>query len=377
MRCPLRSRIAKPKNLNRSLIAKFWSYKAPWHTLVVAVFITATLTTIQRTLASDASKLPTLIVSGDYGYQSFELRELPKGTRIDARGAVFRLSNSSNPNPRAGHDCKAGTEPVNRYPVKLRDIDALHLLGARVTGEVPQNSDWKPTYCNSSAVTVFGSDSVVLEGLRIDKAWDGVRFTRKSRGFTLTRSWISRTRDDCIENDQLRSGTIQDTLFDGCFYGISVDPAKKKINLKSAQELTLNAVLMRLTPYSYRNRATHGMPFKTHEKSPQLNIHNSLFAFETPDLIGYRRLARAWQKLDDCSNNVILWFPSEPIPDAFKMPPAHCFRIVKGVKARTYWERAKKNWIDCHPEIVRFAMDPKSEPAKCRKGDYGGRLSSN
>ena len=45
-------------------------------------------------------------------------------------------------------------------------------------------------------------------------------------GFVLRNAYISNVRDDCVENDVLSGGLIEDSLFDGCYMGLSVDPAR-------------------------------------------------------------------------------------------------------------------------------------------------------
>src|SRR5207249_8516892 len=38
-------------------------------------------------------------------------------------------------------------------------------------------------------------------------------------------AWLTYVRDDCVENDHVQPGLIDDSLFDGCYVGISERPS--------------------------------------------------------------------------------------------------------------------------------------------------------
>ncbi|MGI9423066.1 MAG: hypothetical protein ACR2PA_07725 [Hyphomicrobiaceae bacterium] len=245
------------------------------------------------------------------------------------------------------------------------------MIGGTVRGEVPQASDWLNTYCNSAAIGLRESANATVEAVRVHRAWDAVRFSKNSPEFSLAGSWISKARDDCVENDQLKSGVIQDTLFDGCFYGISMDPARNVPLPSSVHEvLVLESVIMRMATYLARGRKVQGVPFKAHPSSPKLRIYNSVFAFDNPHVVGLRRLARAWRKTIGCRNNLILWMTDGPLPHDFPLPPS-CFRIVKGDSAMALWDRVRNNWINCHPNVGRLRDDPTSRPEQCESKLFG------
>ena len=239
------------------------------------------------------------------------------------------------------------------------------------TAEMPTPTvvpaDWLNTYCNSAAIGIRESPNATVQAVRVHRSWDAVRFSKESPDFILTGSWISYARDECVENDQLKSGIIQDTLFDGCFYGISMDPAQNLPPASSTEEiLVLDRVIMRMATYLARGRLVQGVPFKAHPSSPKLRIFNSVFAFDHSHVVGLRRLARAWNKTIECKNNILLWMVSEPFPPNFP-PPPKCFRILKGDEAMTSWARLRDNWINCHPDIDRLHNDPVSRSEDCRK----------
>ena len=46
--------------------------------------------------------------------------------------------------------------------------------------------------------------------------------------------------------------------------------------------------------------------------------------------------------------------------------------ILKGAEARAEWNRAKRNWINCHPNVARTPDDPVSKPERCVANAFGG-----
>lgn len=328
------------------------------------VFATCLFLIVCINCSASQEKLDVTL-AGDYEYTPKRVKRLDGGSSIDARTASFLVSNSRNQNPTIDRDCNVGELATNNYPLIIDGSPNVTLVGGRFRGQVPQLSDWRSTYCNSSAILVRDSPAATIKGVRIDQVWDAIRFASASKGFTLAGSWISRARDDCVENDYLVAGGIQDTLFDGCFYGISIDPGRTKDRSGVGEEFTLDRVLMRMTPYSYKGQLVHGMPFKTHPLSPRLSIRDSIFAFESANVIGEGRLSRAWEILNKCSNNLLLWFPETPIPSAIAKPPEHCFRVLTGRQAKIMWEKERENWIACHPEVPRLEIDSDKTVTQC------------
>ena len=74
------------------------------------------------------------------------------------------------------------------------------------------------------------------------------RFGPAGDGTVLRNAYISNIRDDCVEADYLSAGRIEDSLLDGCYAGISVDPVTRP-SPKNPEPLVLDGVLMRLKPF--------------------------------------------------------------------------------------------------------------------------------
>jgi hypothetical protein len=345
--------------LRRSAVVTFSGWQRPW----VVFFLWLA--------ACDPLVAETLKLSGDYGYDPYIVKALPPGTLIDARAARFRVANSKSAAPYSGEDCESGSLPINPYPLRIYDSPGVLLLGGRFDGEVPLESDWVFTYCNSVAVGIWDSPNVSVQDIRARQAWDAIRISRESQYFTVQDVWLSNIRDDCVEDDFLRSGLIIDVLFDGCFSGVSVRSTGDRADDGSKESLTLAGVLLRLESFLYKGEMKHGAPIKADTRSPRIEVHDSVFALNDGKVLSRGQLASAWDKIGDCRNNVVLWTSDKPWPDKLPKPPA-CFRVMQGGEARELWERARQNWIDCHPSVPHFDDDPAADPSQCDESFYGG-----
>jgi len=295
------------------------------------------------------------------------------GSALDARRAIFTVANSRNPEPTADQDCNHGILPVNRYPLLIEQQDRTAIVGGLFLSRVPQSSEWRVTYCNSSVITFEGVPNGVVDGVRITGAWDAIRIGRGSPGLLIDNSWISNARDDAVENDFLQTGTVRDTLIDGAFQGISVKPRKDSdAGDASNQTVTLSGVLLRLQQYSYKEGRRFGALTKSDQRAPRFRVLNSVVAVDYADGQSYPQFwATSWSKLTGSSNNLFLWLSDAPIPDFVPLPPSN-FRLLRGQAARDAWNRAKRNWINCHPKLARLPSDPRSNPDACIPNSWGG-----
>ena len=291
---------------------------------------------------------------------------------LHVKDTVWYLSNSKNANPTWENNCTVGDLLTNKYPIGLVGHDYFTFIGGMVVGEVPQHSERRPTYCNSAAVTVQKSTNTSIQNIRIDGVWDAVRFERDASNFSLESSWISNVRDDCVENDQVKSGKIIDVLFDGCFVGISVAPGniEKYTNLDVPAVVELDKVLMRMKAYPHRKsqdhllEETHGYPFKGSKLNPSFIINNSVFALEVDSFEGLGRWTSVIDNTIECNNNIILWMSNVKLPEYLNSFPS-CYKVIIGERAISIWKQLKSNWINCHSDIQRLDDDPVSDIDSC------------
>lgn len=318
----------------------------------------------------------TVLLTGDLGYAPQVVGELTSGATVDAQSAMFRVANSGNPAPSTALPCDSGDLVVNRYPLQIRESPDVTLRGGLFAGEVPLAADWQDTYCNSAAIGLRDSPDAILEGFRMRRVWDALRISKDSGRFLMRGAWISESRDDCIENDYLNAGVVEDMLLDGCFAGLSMRPPKGEDRDPDSGAVVLRGVLMRMQTYLYKGEMREGPPFKVNETGPKIEVHDSIVAMADAQNVSKQRLSIGWARIGQCSGNLLLWTADAPWPEDFASPPA-CFRLVEGAEARAIWQEARQNWIDCHPNIARFPEDPESSVGDCTLGAYGGKYMHN
>lgn len=310
-----------------------------------------------------------VVVMTNFGFTEYELEGVGANTTIDARQSSFVVANSKNTNPTQSATCSSGNLTTNPYPIQLRDSSGIAFVGGIINGQVPQSSDWAYTYCNSATIGIWNSPNAIVDGLRASRGWDGFRFNDGTTNWKLTNSWVSEYHDDCIENDEGRTGLIKDVLFDGCYMGLSMAPGTSE----SGAVVTLDGVLLKMKSYLTEGVVGNGSPFKFDEETTaQLVIKNSIIAYDSSTLISVRRTGRAWNKVKECSNNQLLWMSDAEMPSDYPTPPS-CFQIVKGQAARDLWQKARTNYINCHPLLKRLSTDPVSDSTKCDANFYGGK----
>lgn len=331
---------------------------------------------------------PTVTETGDNGYVQYRPAVgAIAGEVVDMRTASWIVQNSYNDNPTELNDCNNGANTIQEYPVNIDGQDNVWLVGGLIYSEVPQVGEWKAVYganneCNSTALLIRASDNAQAIGWRIMGAWDafGVGFNPDITGddatdFSLRRSWISNVRDDCVENDQLRSGTISDVLFDGCFVGFSLRPvdADPQGSQQFNHKVVIDSVYLRLKLYDYRTRYTDplqtnisGHVFKSSGKAPSVEIHNSVFAYSSDTVIhSDSDITYMTERMVACTNNKLLLLTNDAFPAFFDLYPDSCFTKFRGQEAIDLWDSLKQNWINCHPDVRRDVTDPTSTAANC------------
>jgi hypothetical protein len=319
----------------------------------------------QSTLNRSGNKV---VLSESYGYTPYTLKGPPSGTTVDARSASFLVANSKNSNPTSSNTCSSGSLQTNPYPIQLIDSSGIGIVGALVNGQVPMQSDWEFTYCNSASIRFANAPNAIVDNVRVTRSWDSIRFSSGSGNWTIKDSFVSESHDDCIENDEGRTGLVKDTLFDGCYMGLSMAPG----NVQSGGVVTLDGVLMKMKAYLTEGAVVDASPFKFDETSNKIIVKNTIIAYDNANLKSTQRTQRAWNKMQSCSNNLILWLPDQAMPSDYPTPPS-CFQIIKGQAARDLWTRARQNWINCHPKTRLASGDVAGNASQCDPTFWGGK----
>jgi Ca2+-binding RTX toxin-like protein len=326
-----------------------------------------------------------IVLTSSYGYTPYTISSgMSAGSTVDASAASWIVNN----------DQDGGT--TNAYPFKMSHAgQGTHLIGGTIKGEVSQTASWEDIYYwpdgshnNSVAVRVENSPGAIVTDWRIDSAWDGIRPSRDSDKFLIEDVWISHSRDDAIENDDVLSGTIRDSLLEDNFVQVSLGDGD--ITNRENNVVTFDGVLMKSQEYNYKGEYNHNSPIKMYTKeegvSPNLRFIDTVMAITNVDHNGYERLQQAWDKTIESHGNVFLNLSDEPLPADYPKPPSG-WTILQGQAARDYWEQARADWIARHeagdtdpaptpiptPEpIPEPTPTPTPEPAPAPKPTFSG-----
>jgi hypothetical protein len=273
---------------------------------------------------------PLVTLSGTPA-KTYKNRSLAPGTRIDARKATF-LSSSSN-----------------RYPLALGGGADVCLAGGKVQGNYDRELSWETMHKTNNAGVAFKSPATV-EGIRIDNVTDGIRPEGKGP-FTIRRTWLSYIRDDCVENDHLQGGVIEDSLFDGCYVAISERPTKAILRhgVDGRDDLlTIRGSLLRLQPmpgprHGGASERGNGVFFKWNKLATKLALYDNVFMAETVAQDGTKHM-RIPERLVGCANNTMVWLG----PGEYPAPLPDCFKVTK---ERSTWDKAVRDWRQRHPDV--------------------------
>jgi len=326
------------------------------HRRTVGAFVfVALLATACRPTATDlvaeeclGRLAPPLVVSGTH-VSRYEA-SLPTDGVLDARSATF-LGTTPGPNP---------------GPVKLEaPTTGVCMVGAdiRFTNDFTTTSwnDWHDAY----AMTIRHPEFTSV-GLRIDNAGDGIAFTDGADDFRVTGARMTRMHDDCIQNDAMRGGLIEDSFLT-CYSGISARGYDDYVFDGGDATLTVRNTLMwarrmPTVPSDYGTTAGHVGWFKFSYSPvqegipPRLDLVNVTLRVDAPPLPGHSLdLPPGYRDPDDptvrlpwpmtCSNVTIVWTGAGPFPGTY--PPCVTLTTDVGV-----WNSRLAAYEADHPDDI-------------------------
>jgi len=286
-----------------------------------------TTTTILTSTCLDGSG-PLVTLSGTLSTAYYN-QGLPAGTCIDARAVAFLAS------------------PTLRYPINLDGGDGCGIVGGAVLGQYDRTWTWDQMHTINNAGIAFNNSAFTIDGLRVDNVEDGIR-PQPGTGFTVRNAWLSYVRDDCVENDHVQPGLIDDSLFDGCYVALSERPSPAIAASGwdgRGQLVTVQNSLIRLQPMP---GPRNGLPtdlgngefFKWSDVATNLELDNNVFMAEQVSQDGADQMGVP-STLVSCSNNVMVWLGNGPYP----APLPACFTVTTD---RSVWDAAVANWLARH-----------------------------
>lgn len=279
---------------------------------------------------------PVITIRGDQSKQYHtKSRPLPENGIVDARTATW--------------------VQVDDYPVVLEGGPDICFSGGTVMGEYPYSTDWE-TMHDTAGFTFRSTGNTTVENFRVHNYGDGISFSRgiPSYSFHIIGAHMTHIRDDCVQNDYMYSGLIEDSLFDGCYSAFSAQQGSSENHDGSQNIWTISNSLIRLEPMEkvYEDRGLipgHGAFFKWNRDdntSPQLSLHNNIFRADQPSNSN-RGLGVPEGKLVSCTDNIVVWLGDgaypDPLPTTFNGQP--CFTITTD---RTVWDNAVWSWMNRH-----------------------------
>ena len=232
------------------------------------------------------------------------------------------------------------------YAIAAGGTRRICVSGGLIEGTWANATSWKTMH--GTGAIVLDAPGATVEDVRIHGYGDSIRLVDRSQNFTVRRVNLSFSRDDCIENDWLHSGTVSDSLLDGCYNAFSARTYAGQNHVSNGDNhvWTVRNSLVRLQPmprtYKGHGPGTAGF-FKWDKLSPKIVLTGNVFRADMPaSSVG---LGIPAGKLARCSHNVMVWLGNGRYPD----PLPRCFRVTRDVRV---WNRAAARWLRHHASVA-------------------------
>ena len=237
---------------------------------------------------------------------------------------------------------------VDPWPVTPTGSGSICWNGGSIVGTWTLDTAWD-VFHHTGGFN-FANPNSVIENVRVHNYGDAINVRDGASNWTVRGAHTSFIHDDCLQNDYLNSGVIADSLFDGCYVGISTRPSSNNTTSDGRNNtLTMNANLLRLQPMPtvYKGPAPgHGGFFKWDDtgRSPSLVLHNNVFRVDQTPNHGSLGLPAGYRV--ECSGNTIVWLGSGAFPEAASWL-AKC-PDTRIVTTKSTWDNAVAIWVALH-----------------------------
>lgn len=274
------------------------------------------------------------------------LTRTPRQTVSGPQADRFKPSLGS---PTAVDARAASWSQVDDWPVSITGSGALCWNGGSVVGTYATSTTWD-TFHHTGAFS-FANPGSIVEAVRIHNYGDGINVREGAADWRIRGVHETLIHDDCVQDDYLYSGVIEDSLFDGCYVGISTRASSSNTTSDGhANTLTLASSLLRLQPMPtvYKGPAPgHGGFFKWDndaKRSPKLVLRNNVLRVDQTPNHGSLGLPQGYDVA--CSGNTIVWLGSGAFPAAADWL-ARC-PDTKIVTSAATWDGAVAAWRATH-----------------------------
>ena len=234
--------------------------------------------------------------------------------------------------------------------IKVGGNAGLCFSGGGVIGALPPATPWERMHKTYGLVP--HARSFRLEKLRVFDYGMGISMdAAEDANWSLRDVYLTYIRDDCVENGFLNSGTIENSLLDGCYEAFSSRPYTTPPPDGSNNLVVVRNSLVRLQDMDQGYlRPGHGGFFKWHATAPKVSLYNTVFRTDSPN-IENSVLVPPPDQLQDCVGNVMIWLGSGPFPEPLPAR-AGCFTLLTGVEGLQYWNDAVARWKAEHPAMT-------------------------
>lgn len=213
---------------------------------------------------------------------SLRAKAAPSGSCLNGPGPLVVLSGAQS----KGFDSRTTAQPGWRvdahqaswtgttpYAIRAGNGKATSPCwsGGTITGTFPNNMTWDK-YHSTAGLFMYGG-GLVVENVTVSNYGDCIRIEDNTDNWSLSGFHTNGCHDDCVENDRLYSGLIDDALFEACFVflserpgsgvGIPVSGAGKRVTISNT------AIHLKPMPTVYRGPAPGTGPLFKWSKEKQ------------------------------------------------------------------------------------------------------------
>ena len=227
------------------------------------------------------------------------------------------------------------------YAVELSGDSRVCVSGGTFIGTWPRDTSWN--HMHGTGAIVLDGPRATVEDVSVHGYGDSIRMMENAGHFVVRRVHLSFSRDDCIENDWLLTGTVTGSLLDGCYNAFS---ARSYQDVPDGDDhvWTIRSSLVRLEPMPRTYHDEEPIPgtagfFKWDDHGPRLVLKDNVFrADQNAGPVG---LDIPEDKLKSCSGNTMVWLGKGRYPG--HLPS--CFKLTRD---KAVWDKAVANWHEAH-----------------------------
>jgi hypothetical protein len=312
-------------------------------TAVTALILLAVTSPTAWAQAGHGVTQPRLTTQGCFG-TGRNVLTTPKGT--------ITAKYSPDPPSDTTFDARHSTwrPDLSTYPIGVDTTSSrICWYGGAVFGSIPSGMTWEDAHSyNQPCIRIVSREWMRVEGIRCDDTGDGFRPRETSTGaqnvtMTVRNTYFTRIHDDCLENDGVIGGLLQNNLWSGCNTGISEQPGGGSFSQPSGERLVLDHMLMGLWITPHQGGAGENSLFKWSSSANDLVIKCSIFKVDALSLNHAVAMAIPATINDSaCPNDptTIVWLGGGPYPGDLPAGVRVTSQIDVWTRAATAWKCA-------------------------------------